>query len=54
MVMPKAQIMQIFVAELAKVIFVDLEAIAKYREMATLKTAMQTFALKKLQISGSA
>jgi len=43
MVMPKAQIMQISLAELAKVIFVDLEAIAKYREMNTLKAAMQSF-----------
>jgi len=53
MVMPKAQIMQIFVAELLKVIFVDLEAIAKCREMNTLKAAMQSFALKKLQIGGT-
>ncbi len=49
-VMPKAQIMQVFMTELAKVITIDLELIAKYRRMETLKTRMQSFALKKLQI----
>lgn len=49
-VMPKAQIMQIFTTELAKTISIDLEFIAKYREMQTLRSRMQAFALKKLQI----
>jgi len=50
MVMPKTQLMENFTRELAKVISIDLETIAKYREMQTLKDKMQAFALKKLQI----
>ena len=50
--MSKAQILQFFVAELSKVISVDLEAIAKFWEMTTLQTRMRDFALKKLQIGG--
>ena len=49
-VMPKAQIMQVFMAELSKIITIDFEFIAKYRQMQTLKERMQAFALKKLQI----
>ena len=49
-VMSKAQIMQIFMTELAKVTTIDLELIAKYRRMQTLKERFQAFALKKLQI----
>ena len=49
-VMPKAQLMQIFMAELAEVISIDFEAIAKYREVKTLRSRLQYFALKKLQI----
>lgn len=49
-VMPKAQIMQIFTTELSKIITIDLELIAKCRQMQTLKDRMQAFALKKLQI----
>jgi len=48
--MPYAQIMQFFILELAKVITIDLESIAKYRQMQPLKTQMQFFALKKLQL----
>ena len=48
--MPKAQIMQVFTAELSKIITVDLELIAKYRQMQTMKDRMQAFAIKKLQI----
>lgn len=51
-VMPKAQIMRIFTTELSKIITIDLEFIAKCRQMLILKTAMQAFALKKLQIGG--
>lgn len=50
--MSKAQILQIFITELSKIISVDLEAIAKYREMTALQTRMRDFALKKLQIGG--
>ena len=50
--MSKAQILKFFVAELSKVISVDLEAIAKFWEMTTLQTRMRDFALKKLQIGG--
>lgn len=49
-VMPKAQIMQVFTTELSKIITIDFELIAKCRQMQTLKDRMQTFALKKLQI----
>lgn len=49
-VMPKAQILQIFAHELAKIISIDLAAIAKFREMQTLRARFQAFALKKLQI----
>ncbi len=49
-VMPKAQIMQVFMTELSKVITIDFEFIAKCRQMQTLKERMLTFALKKLQI----
>ena len=52
-VIPETQILHIFVDELAKIITIDLEAIAKFREMKSLNTAMQSFALKKLQIGGS-
>jgi hypothetical protein len=48
--MPKPQIMQIFMTELAKIITIDFEAIAKYREMKPLKERMIGFAIKKLQI----
>lgn len=51
--MPEPQILKIFAAELAKIISIDLEAVAKHREMKTLNTAMQSFALKKLQIGGA-
>lgn len=51
-VMPKAQIMQVFMTELSKVITIDFELIAKYRQMQALKDRMQGFALKKLQIGG--
>ena len=50
--MSKAQVLQFFVTELSKVISVDLEAIAKYREMTSLQARMRDFALKKLQIGG--
>jgi len=49
-VMPKAQIMQVFTTELSKIIAIDLEVIAKYRQMQTMKDRMQAFAIKKLQI----
>jgi hypothetical protein len=49
-VMPKAQIMQIFTAELAKIISISLDLIAKSRQMKVLHTQMQAFALKKLQL----
>lgn len=49
-VMPKAQIMQVFMTELSKIITIDFELIAKCRQMQTLKARMQAFALKKLQI----
>ena len=49
-VMPKAQIMQIFLTELAKVITINFDLIAKYRQMQILRERMQAFALKKLQI----
>lgn len=49
-VMSKAQIMQVFMTELSKIISIDLEPIAKYRQMQTLKERMQAFAIKKLQI----
>jgi hypothetical protein len=48
--MPKTQIMQFFIAELAKVISINLEFVAKYREMKTSRSRMRDFALKKLQI----
>jgi len=50
-VMPKAQIMKIFMRELSKVITIDFAIIAKYHKMKTLTNQMQSFALKKLQIS---
>lgn len=49
-VMSKAQIMQIFVTELAEIITIDLALIAKSRQMRILQDRMQAFALKKLQI----
>ena len=49
-VMTKTQFMQIFIIELAKVINIDFELVAKYRQMQTLKKSMEGFALKKLQI----
>ena len=49
-VMPIAQIMQVFMTELSKIITIDFEFIAKYRQTQTLKDRMQAFALKKLQI----
>lgn len=49
-VMSKAQILQVFMTELAKVITIDFELIAKSRQMQILKERMQAFALKKLQI----
>jgi hypothetical protein len=49
-VMPKAQIMQIFTAELAKSIPINLALIAKSRQMQVLNDQMQAFALKKLQL----
>ena len=49
-VMPKLQILQVFMTELAKIITIDLEAIAKCRQMKDLKERMLAFAIKKLQI----
>lgn len=49
-VMPKGQLLDLFMRELAAVISIDLAAVAKYREMQTLRTRFQAFALKKLQI----
>lgn len=49
-VMAKAQIIQIFMAELAKIITIDFDLIAKVRQMETLKEKMVAFALKKLQL----
>ena len=49
-VMPKNQLLDIFMRELAAVISIDLAAVAKYREMQTLRACFQAFALKKLQI----
>ena len=49
-VMTKAQIMKIFLEELSKIISIDFEQIAKYRQMETLRDQMQAFALKKLQL----
>ena len=51
-VMSKAQILELFETELAKTVTIDLEAIAKYREMKHLKSQMQTWAVKKLQLEG--
>jgi len=51
-VMSKAQILDMFETELAKTVTIDLEAIAKYREMKHLKSQMQTWAVKKLQLEG--
>lgn len=51
-VMPKAQIMQIFMTELSKIITIDLDLIAKIRQMETLQEKMEAFALKKLQLEG--
>lgn len=51
-VMPKAQLLDLFEKELAKVMTIDLEAIAKYREMKKLKDKMQLWAVKKLQLEG--
>jgi hypothetical protein len=48
MVMSKAQILELFTRELSKVITIDQEAIAKYREMKNLKTQLQALAFKKL------
>lgn len=50
-VMSNFQIMQIFTIELAKIITIDFDLIAKSRQMETLKEKMDTFALKKLQLS---
>lgn len=50
--MPKAQLLELFERELAKVMTIDLEAIAKFREMKNLKTQMQAWAVKKLQLEG--
>jgi hypothetical protein len=49
-IMPKAQIMQIFLTELAKIVTINFDLIAKYRQMQNLKDQMQAFALKKLQL----
>lgn len=51
-VMSKAQILELFETELAQVVAIDLEAIAKYREMKNLKIQMQSWAVKKLQLEG--
>jgi len=51
-VMPKAQLLELFERELSEVISIDLEAIAKYREMKTLNSKMQAWAVKKLQLEG--
>ena len=51
-VMSKAQILELFETELTKVVTIDLEAIAKYREMKNLKNQMQAWAVKKLQLEG--
>jgi len=48
----KAQLLELFERELAKVMTIDLEAIAKFREMKNLKTQMQARAVKKLQLEG--
>ncbi len=48
--MSNTQVLHFFTRELAKVITIDLEAVAKYRQMQTLKSRMQFFALKKLQL----
>ena len=49
-VMPKVQVMKIFLEELSNIISIDFEQIAKYRQMETLRDQMQAFALKKLQL----
>ncbi len=49
-VMPKVQVMKIFLEELSKIISIDFEQIAKYQCMQTLRDQMQAFALKKLQL----
>jgi len=51
-VMSKAQILELFETELAKTVTIDLEAIAKYREMKNLKNQTQAWAVKKLQLEG--
>lgn len=48
--MSRVQLTKFFTAEIAKVISIDFEAIAKYREMKNLHSRFQAFALKKLQI----
>jgi hypothetical protein len=50
--MSKAQILELFETDLAKAVTIDLEAIAKYREMKNLKIQMQAWAVKKLQLEG--
>ena len=49
-VMSKAQIMKIFMSELAKVITIDFDMIAKYHKMQILNKKMRSFAIKKLQL----
>lgn len=49
-VMPKAQLLELFKKELAEHITIDYEAISKYREMKQLKNIMQAWAIKKLQL----
>ncbi len=49
-VMPKVQVMKIFLEELSKIIAINFEQIAKYRQMQNLQDQMQSFALKKLQL----
>ena len=48
--MSKIQLKEVFAAKLSETININLEQIAKYREMKTLKQEMQLFALKKLQL----
>ena len=52
--MPEPQLKTLFATELSKILYVGLEAIAKYREMDNLKTKMEAFALKKLQLEPAA
>ena len=47
---PNAQFLQLLTKELAKVATIDFEAIAKYRQMQTLKTRLESFTIKKLQL----